>query len=115
MNGYISNLWQAFLGLNPLRTELEEVRRKCDSAADELRQLTQMYAQALDKWDAAVKAGVDLQAVVENLRARIREKDAEIESLGRDYRDRMESMKAGYQERINEYTRKIDELQKGGN
>lgn len=51
-----------------------------------------------------------LQRLVENLRDRVAEKDGVLAQQGKEFRERMERMKADYQRRIDEYTAEIDRL-----
>lgn len=107
---YFSNLWLALCGADPFREELAKLTADYEKTAENVRRLNEMYYQVVEKWDAAEKRLEDYQVLVENLRERIREKDAEIENAGKDFRERMERMKADYQKRIEQYTEEIDRL-----
>jgi chromosome segregation ATPase len=112
MKRYIKNLIAALCGRNPFREELDEKNVQLDKAAANVQSLQDMYYSAVDRWNHAEKRSASLQQLVENLRERIKEKDSELESVGRDFHERMEQMKQGYQKRIEEYNAKIDELSK---
>ena len=53
-----------------------------------------------------------MQRLVENLRERGKEKDAQLAEQGREFRDRMEQMKADYQRRIKEYNDRLESMTK---
>lgn len=105
------NLWLALSGTDPYRQELDEKDAQLEKAAENARSLSDMYYIAVEKWDAERKQAASLQKLVENLRERLTDKEKELEQQGRDCRDRMERMKADYQQRIDEYNRKVDDLQ----
>ena len=107
---YFGNLWLALCGADPFREELVKLTADYEKTAENVRRLNEMYYQVVEKWSAAEKRLEDYQVLVENLRERIREKDAEIENAGKDFRERMERMKADYQKRIEQYTEEIDRL-----
>lgn len=112
MKRYFKNLWLALMGVNPFQQELDEKCSQYERTADNLSALQQQYYTALDNWDKAEKNACGQQQLVENLRVRIKEKDAELDAAGREFRERMERMKADYQKRIDGYNLKIEELQK---
>lgn len=109
---YLLNLLTALMGINPYKKELKEKCSLLEKSAAHVDTLYNMYYKAVDDWDTARKEAASLQKLVENLRDRIKEKDAEMEAAGREFHDRMERMKADYQRRIGEYNEKIEELQK---
>lgn len=111
MKRYIKNLWFAVTGSNPYQQELDEKDSQYNRTVENFTALQQQYFNALEKWEQAEKNACSLQQLVENLRQRIKEKDAEMESAGREFHDRMERMKADYQKRIDEYNLKIEEMQ----
>ena len=121
MQQYISNLWMALTGNNPYKAELDE---KYEKAAENVAGLNDLYYKSIEAFDNVEKhADVleqqlkqvngekqSLQQLVENLRERISDKERELDQQGKDFRARMERMKADYQRRIGEYTREIDRL-----
>lgn len=107
---YLSNLWLALCGTDPFREELVKLTADYEKTAENVKRLNEMYYQVVDKWDQAEKRLEDYQVLVENLHERIKEKDAAIESAGKDFRERMERMKADYQKRIEEYNKEINKL-----
>jgi len=111
MKRYFKNVCLALMGINPFRQELDEKTSQYEKTADNLSALQKQYYTALENWDKAEKDASALQQLVENLRTRKKEKDAELEAAGHEFRDRMERMKADYQKRIDEYNQKIEELQ----
>lgn len=129
MKRYFKNLCLALTGEDPFHAELDEARKQLEKAAENMRSLQSQLFAALDRWDgcrtkldeankvleaatetAACKQLESMQRLVENLRERIKEKDAEMEAVGREFHDRMEQMKADYQQRIDEYNEEIDKL-----
>ena len=126
---YLRNVMLALLGRDPYRMELDDLYDRYEKAAGNVRDLQDQYCSALEKWDEcqkmleesdkALKAAAatascrqlaGMQRLVENLRQRVREKEADMERQGREFSDRMDRMKAGYQERIDGYVREIDRL-----
>ena len=112
MKHYIKNLWLALMGVNPFEAELAEKTGQYEKTAENLSALQRQYFSALEKWDREKESAASLQQLVENLRVRIKDKDAELELAGQEFHNRMERMKADYQRRIEEYNLKIEELQK---
>ena len=121
----------ALLGRNPFREEVEDLKKKQKDVADSMSAFRDQYCVALEKWEQSnallqeseatkekvlkrladsERRAARLEVLVENLRARIRDKDEEMAEAGRDFRARMERTKDGYQARIDEYNRKVDEL-----
>jgi uncharacterized protein YeeX (DUF496 family) len=101
MKRYVKNLWLALTGANPYSDELQDAKDKLNKAADNLSAMRNQLYAALEKWEQSVKRTDDYEALIENLRERIKEKDT-----------LMERMKEDYQKRIDQYTKKIDELSK---
>lgn len=101
MKRYFKNLWMALTGCDPFRDELEEKNSQLENAADNLSAMQNQLYAALEKWEQSAKRIDDYEALIENLRERIKEKDT-----------LMERMKEDYQKRIDQYTKKIDELSK---
>ena len=121
MKRYFKNLWMALTGCDPFRDELEEKNSQLENAAENVQALQDQLYAALDKWEQSVLMAEksskafeevseklaserqmvhDLEVLIENLRERINEKDT-----------LMERMKQDYQQRITQYTQKIEELQ----
>lgn len=101
MKRYVKNLWLALTGANPYSDELQDAKDKLNKAADNLSAMRNQLYAALEKWEQSVKRTDDYEALIENLREHIKEKDT-----------LMERMKEDYQKRIDQYTKKIDELSK---
>jgi predicted RNase H-like nuclease (RuvC/YqgF family) len=74
MKRYFKNLLSALLGNNPYEAERDELRRQMERLRD-------MYCAACEKWAQGDKQVASLQQLVENLRERIKDKDAVIEQL----------------------------------
>ena len=124
MKQYLRNLCLALCGNNPYQMELTDVREKYEKAAERVESLQELYFKGVELYDAVSRhvAGLEklvadgkeqeknLQRLVENLRGRVSEKDGVLAQQGRDFRERMERMKADYQRRIDEYTAEIDRL-----
>ena len=88
MNRYLRNLLTALLGRNPFQQELEELKKKCDKASDNVKGLNELYYKTVEKWEENSKTLretlqdlVRCQTLVENLRERISEKDELIAQL----------------------------------
>lgn len=121
---YLRNLCLALCGNNPYQMELADVRGKYEKAAERVESLQELYFKGVELYDAVSRhvAGLEklvadgkeqeknLQRLVENLRGRVSEKDGVLAQQGREFRERMERMKADYQRRIDEYTAEIDRL-----
>ena len=88
MRRYFKNLIRAVLNINPYKVELDELRDHYEKAAGQMTATEKMMGS--------------LQALVENLRQRIDEKD-----------ELMKRMKEDYQARIEAYSREIDTLRSG--
>lgn len=101
MKRYVKNLWLALTGANPYSDELQDAKDKLNKAADNLSAMQNQLYAALEKWEQSAKRIDDYEALIENLHERINEKDT-----------LMERMKEDYQKRIDQYTKKIDELSK---
>lgn len=87
MKRYLKNLLSALLGNNPYRAERDELRRQMEQAAENVERLRDMYCAACEKWEQGDKQVASLQQLVENLRERIKDKDAAIEQLQKEYRE----------------------------
>ena len=124
MKQYLRNLCLALCGNNPYQMELTDVREKYEKAAERVESLQELYFKGVELYDAVSRhvAGLEklvadgkeqeknLQRLVENLRGRVSEKDGVLAQQGKEFRERMERMKADYQRRIDEYTAEIDRL-----
>ncbi len=97
---YLKNLLIAFFGINPFQLELEQVKEDYKKTETRVARLDECYESLKKKMLSTHKKIGDYQRIIENLRQRIAEKD---ELLNR--------MKDEYQQRINKYNTKIDELQ----
>lgn len=78
MKRYLKNLLSALLGNNPYRAERDEMAAKLEQAGDNVRGLQELYYNMVERWEAERKQLVSLQQLVENLRERIKDKDAAI-------------------------------------
>lgn len=126
MKQYLRNLCLALCGNNPYQMELTDVREKYEKAAERVESLQELYFKGVELYDAVSRhvAGLEklvadgkeqeknLQRLVENLRGRVSEKDGVLAQQGKEFRERMERMKADYQKRIEQYTEEIDRLKK---
>ena len=121
---YLRNLCLALCGNNPYQMELADVRGKYEKTAERVTGLQEVYFKGVELYDAVSRhvAGLEklvadgkeqekgLQRLIENLRDRVAEKDGVLAQQGKEFRERMERMKADYQRRIDEYTAEIDRL-----
>lgn len=106
MRHYFENLWLALIGCNPYERELDDMRGKYEKTAERVSGLQELYFKTLeineqigkqvDKLEKRAKGDVKL---IENLRKRIKEKDALIDRMKKDY-----------QKHIELYTKEIDKL-----
>lgn len=84
MKRYLKNLLAALLGNNPYQAERDELRRQMEQAAENVERLRDMYCAACEKWAQGDKQMASLQQLVENLRERIKDKDAVIDQLQKE-------------------------------
>lgn len=84
MKRYLKNLLSALLGNNPYRAERDELRRQMEQASDNVRGLRELYYNMVERWEAERKQVASLQQLVENLRERIKDKDAVIGQLQKE-------------------------------
>lgn len=110
MKRYLKNLLSAMLGNNPYEAERDDLTAKLEKADENVRGLNELYYNVLEKWETERKQVASLQQLVENLRERIKDKDAAIDQQQRDYRERTERMKQEYQQRIAQYNTEVDAL-----
>lgn len=121
---YLRNLCLALCGNNPYQMELADVRGKYEKTAERVTGLQELYFKGVELYDAVSRHVAELeklvadgkeqekglQRLIENLRERVAEKDGVLAQQGKEFRERMERMKADYQRRIDEYTAEIDRL-----
>jgi chromosome segregation ATPase len=124
MKQYLRNLCLALCGNNPYQMELADVRGKYEKTAERVTGLQELYFKGVELYDAVSRHVAELeklvadgkeqekglQRLIENLRERVAEKDGVLAQQGKEFRERMERMKADYQRRIDEYTAEIDRL-----
>ena len=118
MKRYVFNLWDALRGRNPYRQELDELNRQVESAQENVQSWKAMYYKVWDNIAATEaemkekdKQIVSLQSLVENLRERIREKDARLEEQGRAFRELLEQTRREHDKRIATYAEEIERSQ----
>ena len=87
MRRYFKNLLAALLGNNPYEAERDELAAKLEQAGENYRGLQELYYNMVERWEAERKQLASLQQLVENLRERIKDKDAAIEQLQKEYRE----------------------------
>lgn len=128
MKRYIKNLLLAIRGRNPFAEEVADLKEKLAKAGENVRGLQDQLYAALENWESAKRLLslnkerlekrdnqiASLQTLVENLRERIRDKDAELEEQGRAFRESMEQTRQEYDGRIATYAEEIARLQKKG-
>lgn len=78
MKRYLKNLLSALLGNNPYEAERDELATKLEKAGENYHQLNDLYYNMVERWEAKQKQIASLQQLVENLRERIRDKEAVI-------------------------------------
>lgn len=78
MKRYLKNLLSALLGNNPYEAERDDLAAKLEKAGDNVRGLQELYYNMVEQWEAEQKQITSLQQLVENLRERIRDKEAVI-------------------------------------
>ena len=76
MKRYLKNLLAALLGSNPYEAERDELAAKLEQASDNVRGLQELYYNMVERWETEQKQMASLQQLVENLRERIKDKDA---------------------------------------
>lgn len=91
MKRYFRNLFMALLGSDPFRRELDEVTGKYRKTAERVCQLNEAYYRVLDRLAEIDKTEAGYQALIENLRRRIAEKDLLLERTKQDYQKRIEA------------------------
>ena len=78
MKRYLKNLLSALLGNNPYEAERDELAAKLEKAGDNVRGLQELCYNMVERWESERKQTASLQQLVENLRERIKDKDAAI-------------------------------------
>lgn len=78
MRRYLKNLLSALLGNNPYQAERDDLAAKLEKAGENYHQLNDLYYNMVERWEAERKQVASLQQLVENLRERIKDKDAAI-------------------------------------
>lgn len=78
MKRYLKNFLAALFGNNPYQAERDELAAKLEKAAENVGRLHDMYCAACEQWEQIDKQVDSLQQLVENLRERIKDKDAVI-------------------------------------
>ena len=104
MRRYFANLMTALRGINPFQSELDRVKEEYNHVAEQVAQLEKVFNSVKKQTEKAISDVNSYQRLVENLRKRLSEKDALIDS-----------MKEDYQQRINNYKTEIAELQNRAN
>ena len=133
MKQYFKNLVLAIRGRNPFAEEVADLKEKLEKAGENESALQDQLYAALEKWNEAqqllFESGrmvgerdkwlaekdrqmASQQQLVENLRERIRDKDAELEEQGRAFRERLEQTRQDCDKRIATYAEEIERLQK---
>lgn len=78
MRKYFKNLLSALLGHNPYRAERDDLAEKLVKAGENVRGLNELYYNMVERCETERKQAASLQQLVENLRERIKDKDAVI-------------------------------------
>ena len=87
------------------------MNNELDSLSAQLKEHEKMYDLVKDSVDRSERK---YQAVVENLRNRVKELESSLRSQAKEYQDEIVRLKKHYQERIDQYNKKIAELTQGG-
>ena len=93
MKRYLKNLLSALLGNNPYLAERDELAEKLEKAGENVRGLNELYYNMVERWEAERKQMASLQQLVENLRERIKDKDAAINQ----YKTEMDALRGELQ------------------
>lgn len=112
MRRYFINLWLAVAGNNPYKQELEEIKRKYSENLAHLNSVRDKYDVLIKQVVSMDAQLINMQKLVENLRGRINDKNEEFKTASLQFSERIERMKADYQHRLDEYNKKIEELQR---
>jgi uncharacterized protein YukE len=111
MKQYFLNLWYSFTGGDPRQWEINRMNKELDSLSAQLKEHEKMYDLVKGSVDRTEKK---YQAVVENLRNRVKELESSLRTQAKEYQDEIVRLKKHYQERIDKYNEKIAELTQGG-
>lgn len=84
MKRYFRNLLSALLGRNPYETERDEMAAELEKVGENYRGLNELYYNMVERWGTEQKQMASLQQLVENLRERIKDKDAVIGQLQKE-------------------------------
>ncbi len=93
MRRYLKNLLSALLGNNPYEAERDELSAKLEQADENVRGLNNLYYNMVERWETERKQMASLQQLVENLRERIKDKDAAINQ----YKTEMDALRGKLQ------------------
>lgn len=93
MKRYLKNLLAALLGNNPYEAERDELAAKLEQAGENVRGLNNLYYNMVERWETERKQMASLQQLVENLRERIKDKDAAINQ----YKTEMDALRGELQ------------------
>ena len=93
MKQYFKNLLSALLGNNPYLAERDELAEKLEKAGENVRGLNELYYNMVERWETERKQMASLQQLVENLRERIKDKDAAINQ----YKTEMDALRGKLQ------------------
>lgn len=124
MKQYFKNLVLAICGRNPFAEEVADLKENLEKAGENVRGLQDQLYAALENWESAKRLLslnkerlaerdnqiASLQTLVENLRERIKDKEAELEEQGRAFRERLEQTRQEYDGRIATYAEEIARL-----
>lgn len=81
MKTYCKNLWNALWGRNPYRAELDEVKAKYEKTEADVTQLSVMYQKCIEHWNAADKTVEQLNALTDDLKRQLADRDKTIRQL----------------------------------
>ena len=91
MQRYLTNLFTALRGVNPFQRELDRVKEDYNRMAEQVAQLEGVF-DSIKKMTAKTIGDVNsYQRLVENLRERLSEKDELIESMKKDFQQRLQA------------------------
>ena len=93
MKRYLKNLLSVLMGNNPYEAERDDLAAKLEKAGDNVRGLQELYYNMVERWEAERKQMASLQQLVENLRERIKDKDAAINQ----YKTEMDALRGELQ------------------
>ena len=121
MKRYITILWLALTGRNPFLMELDEKMSQLEKADEHISSLNDMYYKALQKWEESARMAEESSKAFEEVSEKLaseRQRVHDYEVLIENFRERisekdtlMDRMKKDYQQRIEQYTKEIEDLQ----